>query len=100
MSPLASWYQALFDEKPPILGTNGNPGDIAIEQLDGYYKDTDLIILVDTDSKVQLPGFADWLAACGKKILVIDHHITSDDLGDSSWSIPPPRRPGKSFLTC
>ena len=77
MSPLASWYQSLFDEKPPVLGNNITSG-----MLDDHYKDTDLVILVDTDSKVQLPGFSDWLTKCDKKTLVIDHHITGDSLGD------------------
>ena len=77
MSPLASWYNAIFDEIPPIFGN-----DITTEQLDSYYKDIDLIILVDTDSQVQLPGFGDWLAGCDKKTLVIDHHITGNRLGD------------------
>ena len=77
MSPLASWYESLFDEKPLILGN-----DITFEQLDDHYTDIDLIILVDTDSNVQLPGFSDWLDKCGKKTLVIDHHITGDSLGD------------------
>ncbi|MBL7214782.1 MAG: bifunctional oligoribonuclease/PAP phosphatase NrnA [Phycisphaerae bacterium] len=77
MSPLASWYQALFDEKPPILGN-----DIVPEQLNDHYQDIDLVILVDTDSRVQLSGFSDWLENCGRKVLVIDHHITGDRLGD------------------
>jgi len=76
MSPLAAWYDALFDEKPAILGNDVQP-----EQLSQVYADVDLIIIVDTDSKVQLPGFGDWLADCGKKILVIDHHITGENLG-------------------
>lgn len=76
MSPLASWYQSLFNVPATILGN-----DITVEQLSDYYKDVDLIIIVDTDSNVQLPGFSDWLADCGKKVLVIDHHITGDDLG-------------------
>ena len=79
MSPLAAWYESLFDEKPSILGNNVQP-----EKLSEIYRDVDLVIIVDTDSNVQLPGFADWLADCGKKILVIDHHITGDDLGDVS----------------
>ena len=76
MSPLAAWYEALFDEKPTILGNDVQP-----DQLSQTYADVDLIILVDTDSRVQLPGFADWLDDCGKKILVIDHHISGDNLG-------------------
>jgi nanoRNase/pAp phosphatase (c-di-AMP/oligoRNAs hydrolase) len=75
MSPLAAWYESLFDEKPSILGNNVQP-----EKLSEIYRDVDLVIIVDTDSNVQLPGLADWLAECGKKILVIDHHITGDDL--------------------
>lgn len=77
MSPLAGWYKSLFDGPAPILGN-----DITADQLDTYYKDTDLVIIVDTDSRVQLPGFSDWLTASGKKVLVIDHHITGDHLGD------------------
>ncbi len=80
MSPLANWYQALFDCETPVLGN-----DITQQQLmEGYYKDVDLIIIVDTDSNVQLPGFADWLAVCDKKVLVIDHHISGDNLGTVS----------------
>ena len=79
MSPLAAWYESLFDEKPTILGNNVQP-----EKLSEIYRDVDLVIIVDTDSNVQLPDLADWLAECGKKILVIDHHITGDDLGDVS----------------
>ncbi len=77
MSPLAAWYESLFDEKPAILNNDVQP-----DQLSDVYRDVDLIIIVDTDSAVQLPGFAEWLPDCGKKILVIDHHITGDDLGD------------------
>jgi phosphoesterase RecJ-like protein len=79
ISTLAAWYESLFDEKPSILGNNVQP-----EKLSEIYRDVDLVIIVDTDSNVQLPGLADWLAECGKKILVIDHHITGDDLGDVS----------------
>ena len=77
MSPLAAWYEALFEIKPAILGN-----DIKSEELSEVYAEVDLIVIVDTDSRVQLPGFAEWLADCGKKILVIDHHITGDHLGD------------------
>ncbi|MCD6174864.1 MAG: DHH family phosphoesterase, partial [Planctomycetes bacterium] len=76
MSPLAAWYESLFDEKPAILGNDVQP-----EKLSEVYRDVDLVIIVDTDSAVQLPGLADWLGDCGKKILVIDHHITGDNLG-------------------
>jgi phosphoesterase RecJ-like protein len=77
ISPLASWYESLFDEKPPILGN-----DVKQDELTDTYADVDLVMIVDTNSKVQLPGFADWLCGSGKKVLVIDHHITGDHLGD------------------
>ncbi len=77
MSPLSNWYKSIFESETPILGN-----DITQDQLmGGYYDDVDLVIVLDTDSRVQLPGFADWLAVCGKKVLVIDHHITGDGLG-------------------
>lgn len=79
MSPLAAWYQALFSETPTILGD-----DIQPENLSQAYMDVDLVIIVDTDSCVQLPGFAEWLRDCGKTILVIDHHVSGDGLGNVS----------------
>jgi nanoRNase/pAp phosphatase (c-di-AMP/oligoRNAs hydrolase) len=80
LSPLSSWYESIFPHKIPILGN-----DIKKEELAAKYADIDLIIIVDTNSLVQLPGLEDWLKgfrASGKKILVIDHHVTSDNLGD------------------
>lgn len=79
MSPLAAWYEALFVEKPKILGNDVDPG-----KLSEVYHDVALVIVVDTDSRVQLPGFGEWLDNCGKKILVVDHHISGDGLGDVS----------------
>lgn len=79
MSPLAAWYESLFDEKPAIL-----ENDVQPNQLADRYADVDLVVIVDTDSHVQLPGFSQWLAESGKKTLVIDHHISGDGLGDVS----------------
>ena len=76
MSPLAAWYGALFKKNPAILGN-----DVPPEKLPEVYADVDLVIIIDTDSRVQLPGFADWLEQCGKQILVVDHHISGDNLG-------------------
>ena len=80
LSPLAQWYEFLFDEKAPILGN-----DISVKQLElDKGPNADLIIIVDTNSQVQLPGFIEFLNKCrtGKTVLVIDHHITNDGLGD------------------
>ena len=78
LSPLAEWYEFLFAEKVPILGN-----DITTEQLHaGRFDDCDLVIIIDTNSYVQLPQFDEWIRETHKKVLVIDHHITADNLGD------------------
>jgi phosphoesterase RecJ-like protein len=78
LSPLASWYEFLFDPKAPILGN-----DITKDQLHaGHFDQCDLIIIIDTNSYVQLPQFDEWLKQSKTKTLVIDHHITNDGLGD------------------
>lgn len=77
LSPLAGWYEYLFETKPPILGS-----DITVEQLNaGYYDHCDLVIIVDTNSYIQLPQFDEWLKKTHKPVLVIDHHVTSDGIG-------------------
>ena len=75
LSPLASWYEFLFESPVPILGD-----DITIEQLSN--KDFDLVIIVDTNSCVQLPELDKWLKTSPLPKLVIDHHLTGDGLGD------------------
>lgn len=78
LSPLPQWYEFLFNKKVPILGN-----DIVEAQLhDGHFDECDIVIIVDTNSYVQLPQFDQWLKKAGKKILVIDHHVTGDGLGD------------------
>ncbi len=79
LSPLAKWYEFLFDGlEVPLLGN-----DITVEELEaGRFDDCDLVIIVDTNSYVQLPGLADWLKKTDKPILVMDHHKTSDGIGD------------------
>ena len=78
LSPLAEWYEFLFAEKVPILGN-----DITTEQLHAErFDDCDLVIIIDTNSYIQLPQFDEWLKKTHKKVLVIDHHVTADNLGD------------------
>ncbi|MBW8017826.1 MAG: bifunctional oligoribonuclease/PAP phosphatase NrnA [Planctomycetes bacterium] len=78
MSPLPEWYDFLFDKKVPILSD-----DISVEQLhDGHFDECDLVIIVDTNSYIQLPVFDEWLKQNDTPVLVIDHHITGDELGD------------------
>jgi phosphoesterase RecJ-like protein len=78
MSPLPHWYDFLFDKKVPIL-----TDDISVEQLHaGHFDECDLVIIVDTNSYIQLPIFDEWLKQNDKTVLVIDHHITGDGIGD------------------
>lgn len=74
LSPPADWYKFIFEENVPVLGN-----DIKIENLQtGRY---DLVVIVDTNSYVQLPEFDKWLKASKTPVLVIDHHVSGDGLG-------------------
>lgn len=73
LSDLPQWYAFLFS-KPPAFFSK----DFSMDTLNPF----DLIVIADTNSKAQLPGFADLLEKNKKPVLVIDHHVTSDSLGD------------------
>ena len=78
LSELPEWYEFLFVEKPAILGK-----DVTIEQLkQGRFFNLDLIILIDVNSNNQLSEFSEYMKQNDKPVLVIDHHITNDGLGD------------------
>jgi len=78
LSGIPDWYMVLFDCPPAILGE-----DISLEELkQGKFIDPDLIIIVDTNSNNQLPGFSEYLKANTEPVLVMDHHVTNDGLGD------------------
>lgn len=78
LSPLPEWYEFLLAEKLPILGK-----DITLEQLkQGQFCEPDLIVIIDTNSYSQLPKFDEYLRQNDKPVLVIDHHVTADSLGD------------------
>ena len=78
VSPLPQWYEFLFEKKVPVLGQ-----DVSVEQLiTGEWGEFDLIVIVDTNSYSQLPKFDRYLKQADRLILVIDHHVTSDGLGD------------------
>ncbi len=77
-SELPEWYEFLFTKKPAILGE-----DVTVEQLkQGQFAQPDLIILIDVNSNNQLSKFSEYLKQNNKPVLVIDHHITNDGLGD------------------
>jgi phosphoesterase RecJ-like protein len=78
LSEVPEWYEFLFAEKVPILGE-----DVTVGQLkQGRFAEHDLVIIVDTNSYSQLPGFDKYLKQNDKPILVIDHHVTADGLGN------------------
>jgi bifunctional oligoribonuclease and PAP phosphatase NrnA len=72
---LPDWYSFLLEKPASVLGK-----DISIGQLS--QNKFDLIIIVDTNSNSQLPVFEDYLKQADSPVLVIDHHATSDSLGD------------------
>jgi len=77
-SSLPEWYEFLFNERVPVLGQ-----DVPLEELmQGRFGECDLIIVVDTNSHSQLSEFDRYLKENDKPVLVIDHHVTSDGLGD------------------
>ena len=78
LSPMPEWHNFLFAEKAPVLGQ-----DIQLEDLmQGRFHKFDLIIIVDTNSFSQLPKFDQYLKQADKPVLIIDHHVTADGLGD------------------
>ncbi|MHC4205287.1 MAG: DHH family phosphoesterase [Planctomycetota bacterium] len=78
LSAVPQWYQFLFTEKPTILDE-----DVHLDELTaGRFGQYDLILIVDTNSRSQLAKFNDYLKQNDAPVLVIDHHETSDGLGD------------------
>ena len=78
LSSIPAWYQFLFAEKVPILGEDIQLDELTAKGLGEF----DLIVIVDTNSAIQLPRFDEFLKHNDKPVLVIDHHATSDGLGD------------------
>jgi phosphoesterase RecJ-like protein len=77
ISAVPAWYAFLFDEQVPVLRT-----DLQVDDLpDSPFGRCDLIVIVDTNSYSQLPHFEKHLKRIDTPILVIDHHVTSDSLG-------------------
>jgi phosphoesterase RecJ-like protein len=78
LSPIPEWHKFLFSEKVPVLGEDFDIKQLMQRKLGEF----DLIIIVDTNSFSQLPQFDQYLKQAGKPVLVIDHHATSDGIGD------------------
>jgi phosphoesterase RecJ-like protein len=69
LSELPAWYEFLFEQKPEIFSKKTKI-------------DSDLIVIVDTATYNQLPKLDKYLQRSDKPVLVIDHHISSDNIGD------------------
>jgi phosphoesterase RecJ-like protein len=77
LSGMPDWYEFLFDERIPVLGK-----DVRVEELtSGTFGTVDLVVILDTNSYSQLPQFEDYLKQNRPSVLVVDHHVTSDNLG-------------------
>jgi phosphoesterase RecJ-like protein len=75
LSGIPEWYQFLFAEQPQIYDEKTSiDSDLSDE--------SDLIVIVDTNTYSQLPKFDEYLKQTDKPVLVIDHHVTTDGLGD------------------
>ncbi|MHC4699790.1 MAG: DHH family phosphoesterase [Planctomycetota bacterium] len=78
LSPLPGWYEFLPDEHIPVLGE-----DVQVKELvEGRLGEFDLIIVVDANSSSQLPKFDEYLEVSSAPVLILDHHVTADGLGD------------------
>jgi bifunctional oligoribonuclease and PAP phosphatase NrnA len=75
LSSLPDWYSFLVEKPVSVFGK-----DISMDQLSK--NKFELIIIVDTNSNSQLPGFENYLKKTDTPVLVIDHHATSDSLGN------------------
>jgi phosphoesterase RecJ-like protein len=90
LSELPAWYEFLFEPRPCRRGrgeqklARQSEGPAVVPKI--FSKKTkiesDLIIIVDTATYNQLPELDKYLKQPDKSILVIDHHATSDNIGD------------------
>ena len=77
LSPPAEWYKFIFNSPVPVLGNDVKIEDIQSSKFGNF----DLVVIVDTNSFVQLSGLENWLKQSKIPVLVIDHHLTGDGLG-------------------
>ena len=68
-------YAFLFEGDPPA----------GHEKLDERADQSELIVIADTCALRQLEGIEGVLSRHRRKIVVIDHHITRDDIADVAW---------------
>jgi bifunctional oligoribonuclease and PAP phosphatase NrnA len=74
-SSLPDWYSFLLVKPVLVLGKDSSKDQLQQNKFD-------LIVIADTNSFSQLPVFEEYLKQIDTPVLVIDHHTTSDNLGD------------------
>ena len=80
LSHVGEAYKFLLSGNELIVGENITDADLSSEKLNEY----DLIIALDTRAKRQMPPIGDYLierTSLGKPVLVLDHHLSGDDIG-------------------
>ena len=78
LSSVPQWYEFLLTGNADILGQTVREQEL----MEGRLGQFDLIIIVDTNSYSQLPKFEEYLKQSDTSVLIIDHHVTSDGLGE------------------
>jgi len=88
LSELPEWYEFLFEQKPEFFSKKTtshlfvSSSQLVDQEGVANRCGADLIIIVDTSSYNQLPELDKYLKQSDKPVLVIDHHATSDNLGN------------------
>ena len=78
LSALPVWYEFIPTERIPVLGDDLQGQELA----EGRLGEFDLTIIVDANSSSQLPKFEEYLRSSNAPVLILDHHVTGDGLGD------------------
>ena len=79
LSGVPDAYEFVLAERPLIWGQDFGDADLAGGGLDPY----DLIIVADTRAVKQLPHIGDYLLNRPQGVLVIDHHLSGDEIGST-----------------
>jgi len=78
-SGVPPWYEFVFlERRPAVLGEDITAQELAAGRLGRF----DLVVVVDTASYAQTRGLEAFLKENRGPVLVIDHHLSSDGLGD------------------
>lgn len=60
-------------------------GVVPAEQAEAELERAELVVVVDTSASAQLDALADPLARLREKVLVLDHHVSSEDIAAAIW---------------